>query len=42
MTNTEPALCTSAPITGLRIPIIANIIAAKFNIIENERLNAVH
>ena len=34
MTSTEPALCTSAPKTGLRMPSIARMIAMKFKIIE--------
>ena len=29
MTSTEPALCTSAPTTGLRTPVIASTMAAK-------------
>lgn len=34
MTNTDPALCTSAPTTGFKIPVIARIIAIKFNAME--------
>ena len=38
MTTMEPALCTWAPITGFKTPVIARIIATKFRIIEKARL----
>ena len=38
MTMTEPALCTRAPTTGLRIPVIARIMATKFSVMEKVRL----
>ena len=34
MTSTEPALCTSAPTTGLRTPVIASTMAAKLSAME--------
>ena len=38
MTTTEPALCTSAPMTGLSEPIMARMMAAKFRPMEKIRL----
>ena len=32
ITNTEPQLCTKAPTTGFKMPVIANTIATKFKI----------
>mgnify|MGYP002556087110 CR=1 FL=1 len=37
MTSTEPALCTSAPTTGFRIPVIARATAMKVKRIANVR-----
>ena len=34
MTNTEPALCTNAPSTGLSVPDMASRMAAKFSAME--------
>ena len=34
MTSTDPALCTSAPTTGFRVPLMAKTMAAKFSAIE--------
>ena len=31
ITNTDPALCTSAPTTGFNFPVIASVIARKFS-----------
>lgn len=42
ITTTEPALCTSAPTTGFRIPVMARTIARKFNPIEKLRLPLLH
>ena len=39
MTRTEPALCTSAPTTGFKIPVIASTMARKFKAIEKVRLH---
>ena len=39
MTSTLPALCTSAPTTGFRIPVMASTMARKFNPIEKLRLH---
>lgn len=39
MTNTEPALCTSAPTTGLSTPVIARAMAIKFRVMEKVRLH---
>ncbi len=41
ITNTEPQLCTKAPMTGFRIPVIASMIATKFNVIEKVRFNLI-
>ena len=41
MTRTEPALCTNAPTTGLNIPVIARVMAAKFRIIEKVRFHLI-
>lgn len=41
ITIKEPALCTNAPITGLRIPVIARPIAIKLSVIENIRFNFI-
>ena len=38
ITRTEPALCTSAPITGPRSPVMARVMAIKFKVMENVRL----
>lgn len=34
ITNTDPALCTSAPTTGFNFPVIASVIARKFSAME--------
>ena len=39
MTSTEPALWTSAPTTGFKMPVIAKTIAMKFRAMENVRLH---
>lgn len=41
ITRTEPALCTRAPTTGFKIPVIARAIAAKFKIIEKLIFNLI-
>ena len=41
ITITEPALCTKAPTTGFRIPVIARIMAMKFNVMEKVRLHLI-
>lgn len=43
ITNTDPQLCTSAPMTGFKIPVIASTIAAKFSSIYCDvTANATH
>ena len=32
ITSTEPLLCTSAPATGFRMPVMARMIATKFSV----------
>ena len=39
MTSTEPALWTSAPTTGFKMPVIAKTIAMKFRAMENVKLH---
>lgn len=41
ITTTEPALCTSAPTTGFRIPAMARTIARRFNPMEKLRLHLI-
>lgn len=41
ITNTDPALCTSAPATGFKIPRIASVIARKFNPMEKLILHLI-
>ena len=41
MTRTLPALCTSAPMTGFKTPVIASTIAAKFSAMEKIRLSRI-
>ena len=41
ITSTEPALCTSAPTIGFRIPVIANTMAMKFNVMEKVIFNLI-
>ncbi len=38
MTATEPTLCTSAPRTGFRIPVLARAMARKFSAMDAIRL----
>ena len=38
ITSTEPALCTNAPMTGSRVPVIARMIAMKLSPMENDIL----
>ena len=38
MTSTEPALCTSAPTTGLSAPVMARTMAMKLSAMEKVRL----
>lgn len=37
VTRTEPALCTSAPTTGLNTSVVARTVAKKFNPMEKVR-----
>ena len=39
ITKTDPPLWTRAPMTGLRSPVIASIMAIKFNIIEKPKVD---
>ena len=39
MTTTDPALCTRAPTTGFRMPVMANRMAKKFSPMEKLRLH---
>lgn len=41
MTNTEPALCTKAPITGFKNPIAAKMMATKLRANEKEILYTI-
>ena len=39
ITNTEPALCTSAPTTGPMMPVMAKMMATKLSVRENVRFS---
>ena len=39
MTKTDPALCTKAPTTGFKMPVMASRMAAKFSAMENARFH---
>ena len=41
ITSTEPALCTNAPTTGFKIPVIASAMARQFSPIEKLKFSFI-